>query len=248
VLLHGSETRRPAPHAERYAWSPFGRSENATQTSRLVKATDTVHALLERWDGPVFVSTLDLLDDVPGATWLPVVVGPDLFRPAPPPLQRERPVVVHAPSSPLLKGTGFVEPVLRRLDAEGVIDYRPLAVVPAAFVGDLLRDADVVVDQVVLGNPGVLAAQAMAAGRVVVAHLAEPVRERFPLPVPVAEATPADLEDVLRAVCADRERYAAQAATGVAFARELHDGRRSAAVLAGLVGVPAPDVARFPSL
>jgi hypothetical protein len=106
----------------------------------------------------------------------------------------------------------------------------------------------VVVDQVVLGNPGVLAAQAMAAGRVVVAHLPQLVRERFPLPVPVVEATPADLEAVLRNVCADRARYSEQAASGIEFARTLHDGRRSAAVMAGLMGMPADSVATFPSL
>jgi hypothetical protein len=240
VLLHGSEARRPGPHAQRYPVSPFGRPEYAADADRLTTATGTVHELLARWDGPVFVSTLDLLDDVPDATWLPVVVGPDLFRAAPDVLVRARPVVVHAPSSPMLKGSEWVDPLLERLDAEGLVEYRRMSDLAAAFVGDFIREADVIVDQVVLGNPGVLAAQAMAAGRVVVAHLLPHVRERFPLAPPVVEATPADLEAVIRDIVADRERYRQLAADAAAFARELHDGRRSAAVLAGFLG-QAPD-------
>jgi hypothetical protein len=235
LIFHGSEVRRPGPHAQRYPWSPFADPRHTAATERLVRATDTVHRLLAEFDGPVFVSTLDLLDDVPRATWLPVVVGRDAFRPAPPVLERPRPVFVHAPSSPMLKGSDVVDRVLRDLDSEGVLEYRRLDGVPSAFVGDFLREADVVVDQVVLGNPGVLAAEAMAAGRVVVAHLSDEVRARFPRPVPVVEATPGSLTEVAREICAARERYAETAAEGPAFAADLHSGRRSAQVLETLL-------------
>ena len=42
------------------------------------------------------VSTPDLLLDLPGAVWLPVVVDTELWRPGPPVLEREVPVVLHA--------------------------------------------------------------------------------------------------------------------------------------------------------
>ncbi len=231
LLFHGSEVRRPAPHAEAYDWSPFRDPRHAGPTARMAGITERVHALIEGFDGPVFVSTPDLLDDLPGATWLPVVVGPDFFRPAPPALTGPRPVVVHAPSSPLLKGTAVIDPVLEALDAEGLIEYRRLSTVPSAFVGDFIREADVVADQIVLGNPGVLAAEALAAGRLVVAHVAEHVRARCPLPLPVVEATPPTFEAVMRQICADREAYHETARQGSEFAAQVHSGGLSAGVL-----------------
>jgi hypothetical protein len=231
LVFHGSEVRRPDRHADEYEFSPFRDPAMAAATARLVEATRRVHKLAADFDGPVFVSTLDLLDDVPAATWLPVVVGGDCFRPAPLALRRRRPVVVHAPSSPFLKGTATIDRVLARLDQEGLIEYRRLDAVPSAFVGDFIREADVVVDQIVLGNPGVLATESLAAGRLVVAHVAEHVRRRFPSPPPIVEATPATIEDVLRSVCREPDAFRDTAGQGPDFAERVHSGRLSAAVL-----------------
>jgi hypothetical protein len=232
LVFHGSEARRPERHRSEYAFSPFHLSAHADVTRRMIAATSRVHALLATFEGPIFVSTLDLLDDVPDATWLPVVVGADCFGAAPPALERRRPVVVHAPSNPFLKGTSVIEPVLRRLDGQGLIEYRRLEAVPSSFVTDLVREADVVVDQIVLGNPGVLAAESLAAGRLVIAHIAEHVRARFPVPPPIVEATPATFETVLRSVARDPGSYRETAGRGPAFAERLHSGRLSAAALA----------------
>jgi hypothetical protein len=200
-------------------------------TASLERRTETIHAAMADFDGPMLVSTPDLLDHVPGAVWLPVVVGPASFIPAAPALTGRRPVVAHAPSSSWLKGSEWIDPVLQRMDRDGLLTYRRVQDMPPIMVPALLREVDVVVDQVVLGNPGVLAAQAMAAGRLVLAHLPEPVRRRFPDPPPVVETTPETLEQVLLSVIEDPEHYRQIAAGGVTFARKYHDGRMSARVL-----------------
>ena len=100
-----------------------------------------------------------------------------------------------------------------------------------------LRDADVVVDQVVLGNPGVLAVQALAAGRLVVGHVLPGVRARYATELPIIEADPATLGDVVRALIADQQAAQAISAAGVAFARQHHDGRDSVRVLREFVGL-----------
>ena len=125
----------------------------------------------------------------------------------------------------------MIDPVLEMLDAEGLIEYRSLGAIPSAFVGDFIRDADVVVDQIVLGNPGVLGAEALAAGRLVVAHVADHVRARCPLPLPVVEATPPTFEAVMRAICANPDAYRETAEQGSAFAAQIHSGPLAAQVL-----------------
>ena len=97
---------------------------------------------------------------------------------------------------------------------------------------DFVADADVVVDQIRLGAVGVLAAEAMAAGRLVIGHVHGRVRARLGGEIPVVDATPETFAEVIAAVVDDPGRYAPVAAAGPAWARERHDGRASAAALA----------------
>ena len=231
LVLHGSEARRPREHVALYPMSPFANSGHEDETQARTTQTDNVHALMETLDVTRFVSTPDMLDFVPGAVWLPIVVGPTSFIPGRELFSRPRPVVMHAPSSGPLKGSDHIDPVLEKLDARGVIEYRRLQDIPPSLLPSYLRDTDILVDQVVLGNPGVLAAQAMACGRVVVAHLSGAVRARFGSTVPVVEATPSTLREVILGLVAEEDASRAVGAAGPAFVREHHDGRRSAAVL-----------------
>ncbi|NHC15475.1 hypothetical protein [Motilibacter deserti] len=229
VVCHGSEIRDPRLHGRLYEHAPFG--DEFDDVPRLQEVADRNARILNGFAGPVFVSTPDLLDSLPHAVWLPVTVLEPDFAPGSAVLERDVPVVLHAPSSPRWKGTSAIEPVLARLVAEGLVDYRRLDAVPPAQLPALLREADVVIDHVVVGNYGVLACQALAAGRVVVGHVSDRVRRRVPLPVPIVEATPPTLEAVLRSLLADRAAARAAAAEGPGFVRALHDGRLAASVL-----------------
>ena len=79
------------------------------------------------------------------------------------------------------------------------------------------------------------------AGRVVVGHVMPEVRAAVGRSVPIVEATPDQLEDVVRAIAAERDAARATAAEGVAFASEVHDGRRSAGVLQAVLSVRGAD-------
>lgn len=241
LLFHGSEVRDPAAHASLDAWSPFGDPANDGLTGILAARVGSVRkALLRDLDVVRYVSTLDLVDYVPGAVWLPVVVDRASLAAAPDALQGPIPVVGHAPTSSVLKGSRWIDPVLEKLDSEGVIRYRRFRSLPPAAVPRMLRDVDVLVDQIVLGNPGVLAAQGMAAGRLVVSHLPESVRRRFPEPIPVVEANPSTLEEVMRAIASSPALYAETAAAGRRFARTFHDGRAAAQAFGpGFLDLPA---------
>lgn len=234
VVCHGTDIRRPVHHLGTYPFSPFAADWSDLAAIRL--RVDRNRSILHALDIPVFVSTPDLLDDVPHARWLPVVVQEADLEPAPSPFQRDVPVVLHLPSSPRFKGTAVIDAVGQRLMDEGLVEYRSLRDVRAGSVAELVREADIVVDHVVMGNYGVLACQAMAAGRLTVGHVHDRVRRRVGRPVPVLEATPMTLEAVLRSALADPAAAALQAARGPEFVRDLHDGRASARVLASFLG------------
>lgn len=244
LLWHGTDVRLPSEHAATHPLSPYAGALDAGHVGRLEATARRNRRRLARFDGPTLVSTPDLLADVPEADWCPVVVDVGAWASDVPLLERERPVVVHVPSSVALKGTDLVRDVLLDLDRQGVVEYREAAGLPSAEVRDLYRSADVVLDQFRLGIYGVAACEAMAAGRLVLSHVdasvRATVRARTGLDLPVVE-TPADeVRARLLDVVARREHHRALAARGPAFVAEVHDGRRSAAVLARLSGA-APE-------
>lgn len=236
LLLHGSEIRNPSRHATSTPWSPFS-DPTEELTARLQSQWDVLHPLVTAFEGPVFVSTPDLLDDVPGAHLLPVVVDVEAWATTAPVLEREVPVVLHAPSRASIKGTAHVTAEMEPLAAAGLIEFRLLEGVAPGDMPAAVADADIVLDQFSLGSYGVMAVQALAAGRVVVGHVTDAVRAACPGDLPIVEATPDTLPAVVRRLLDDREAARATAAAGPVYAAQVHGGERSAAVLAEVLGL-----------
>lgn len=235
LIFHGTDIRLPSRHAARSRWSPFHYDMDG-QTKHLETVVSAVHDDLSDIDLPVFVSTPDLLVDLPSAHWLPVVVEPAAWASEAAPFSHNRvPVVAHAPSRASLKGSDLIDPILERLESEGLIHYRRISGVPSAEMPSVYREADIVIDQLTLGIYGVAACEAMAAGRIVVSHVSDQVRDQVRTStgrqLPIVEVNPDTLERTVRDILAAPENYLAVAAAGVEFVQEIHDGRQSAGAL-----------------
>ncbi|MDR1633630.1 MAG: hypothetical protein LBS27_01630 [Bifidobacteriaceae bacterium] len=229
-LVHGTAGREPAGHRSLEPWSPYREPESDFYQAR-ERAVNMLRESLDGLDAPLFVATPDMLEYFDQAHWLPIVARPDDFAPAPPWEPGRRLKVAHAPSSDIMKGSEFVDPALRRLEESGLIEYTSVRGVPPLAVPRLLRQVDVVVDQVVLGNPATLLIQTMAAGRLAVANVSPTTRRRFPEPLPVVQADPSTIAEAIADIAADPQAYQALVQAGPGFARRFHDGRLSAEVL-----------------
>lgn len=228
LVFRGSEIRNPSAHAEREPWSPFRDSEEPL-TAKLQTRAELAQERLQTFDVPRFVTTLDLLDDVPDAQWLPQVLDVHAWSPGPEILTRSRPVVLHAPSrNELMKGSQWVDQACQPLHDAGVIDYQRLRGVPFAEMPDRIRGADIVIDQLALGSYGVLALQAMASQRLVIGHVSDRVRSRLKDPLPVLQAEPPALRSVLEEVLAAREWARSLAPAGRDYVCRHHSGEASA--------------------
>ncbi len=239
LIWHGSDIR----DAQRHAVDELSPYRDAEWSARAELAAQSArHRALAAHSGlPSLVSTPDLLDDVPSAVWLPVVVDMSRWASTLPVLDHEGPLrVVHAPSNALVKGTALIEPILHRLQREGIIDYRRLESTDHASMPARIAEADVVLDQFRLGSYGVAAVEALAAGRIVVGRLHDVVRERVlaavGVEVPIVSSAPRDLESTLRDLASDHEMARSIAERGPAFARAVHDGAMAATVVARVMG------------
>lgn len=230
-LAHGTDVRLPSRHRVASPWSHY--DDPAIYAPRLEAVAARNIAMLERSGRPLFVSTPDLLADLPQAQWCPVVVDPQRWH-AERTTRGDGPLrVAHAPSVGAVKGTELILPVLQRLQDEGVIELELVQGVPSSAMPAVFAHADVVIDQLRIGSYGVAACEAMAAGCIVAGHVSQEIREliaaRTGLELPIVEATPDTIESVLREL-ADADR-AGSHERGREFVRAVHEGRRSAAVL-----------------
>jgi glycosyltransferase involved in cell wall biosynthesis len=183
--------------------------------------------------GARVVGSYDAIRWVPDAVVIPP--GIDLSGiEASPPSDRERPVVLHAPSSRRRKGTEHVVDVCEQLDVELEIveglDHRE------AF--ERYRNADVVVDQLNAGWYGVFAIEAMALGKPVVTFLHDEAvtrtEEAFGLEVPLVRATKETLADALRPLVESPEERWRVGAASRAYVERVHDADAVAARLVDL--------------
>jgi hypothetical protein len=232
-MCHGTDIRSPRTHMRLNRWSPF--FDDPRETRVLQADADSNLAMLDSMGRPIFVSTPDLLIDVPEAHWCPIMVDVERWTGGRPILSRPVPVVAHVPSLGATKGTHVLEPALRRLHDLGKIDYRRASGVPAGMMPGLIGDADIVLDPDLIGSYGVAGCEAMAAGRVVIGHVLpevrRKVRELAMVDLPIVEADPDTFEAMLSDLIASPERMRALAAAGHAYMQAVHSGTMSAAVL-----------------
>ena len=231
MLTHGTDMRLPSRHAEAHADSPF-RATDWPLVPALEAEARRNRALLDEVRVPVFASTPGMLDDVPEARWLPVVVDGERWANGTRPMQRERPLVVHAPTSSMLKGSELIEPIVRELHDRGVIEYRRIE---GVALGRDVRTVAAMPTSCSTSSARATSGSRMrgagrgsdrrgACARVGACHR----RAQTGSVLPIVEADAASLTRVLVELISHRDHARDAAARGPAFVREVHDGTRSA--------------------
>jgi glycosyltransferase involved in cell wall biosynthesis len=173
------------------------------------------------------VGSYDAIRWVPGATVIPPGIDLAAIEP-PPPTDRARPVIVHAPSSREKKGTEHIVTACDGLDA----DLHIVEGLHHEEAFGLYRDADIVVDQLNAGWYGLFAIECMALGKPVVTFLHDDAvhrtEEAFGVEVPLVSVTAETIRERLRVLIADAGERNRIGAASRAYVERVHDVERIA--------------------
>ena len=231
IVFHGSDIRDTLSHAKREPFSPYRHSSPELEQLQIRAAEFRAAGRKAFWSRiPVFVTTPDLLLDMPRARWLPITIDVETFAiagearpcwstPGPP-------MVLFQPSKGWLKSADLVSPILDKLNSEGVIELLEAQPVKHEHMAVKISEADIVIDRFD-GIAGVASIEALAAKRIVIANLANWAYKAAESVPPLVHATPETLESVLREIGAKREKYGNDFDAGLEYAKKWHDGRES---------------------
>lgn len=116
------------------------------------------------------------------------------------------PLIVHAPSKPVVKGTKFIEEAISALKKEGLkFEYKRIENFSHEEAISYYKKADIIVDQILIGATGVLTLEGWALGKPVVVFLREDLFNDFydTNDLPIGNATPETIKPVLKRLIED---------------------------------------------
>jgi hypothetical protein len=224
VEFHGSDIRMPSVERARnphYVWLEGEDDEVATQRMRRWSPITGGHVV--QCDHSLDVFLAPYFDHIH-------VVGHRVdtrrFDPVFPSPTAKVPVVVHSPSDLAVKGTRFVREAIADLQADGMaLEYVEVHGVGQREAQALYRRADLVIDQLCAGSHGVFAAEAMSLGKPVVCYLLPEVADTFPADLPLIDASPETLTDVLASWLTRPADRLERGRASRAYAERVHDVR-----------------------
>ena len=133
---------------------------------------------------------------------------------------RKVPLIIHAPSRAGIKGTDIIKKNLDQLKNDGYkFEYKLIQDLPNNQLLQLLTDTDILCDELFLHGPGMLGAEAMAAGCAVATRCLN----AFPFQPPVCAVTPENLYEKLKLLITDIDYRVALATAGKKFVDEFND-------------------------
>jgi hypothetical protein len=197
-------------------------------------------AAIDKYADVIYSLNPDLLRVLPArAKFLPYAnVDPEEWQiPATQVASGQPPVVLHAPTHQGVKGTRYVLEAVSRLRAENVaFRFQLLEGLPRDEAKTRYLQADVLVDQLLLGWYGGLAVELMALGKPVIGFIRAAdvayVPPALGADIPVIQATPATIYTVLKEwLTVRRHELAAQGRRSRAFVEKWHDPRKIAAMV-----------------
>jgi glycosyltransferase involved in cell wall biosynthesis len=145
------------------------------------------------------------------------------FTPRYPDVKKAKPLVVHAPSDPVIKGTELVNQSVQRLKSVANFDYVQIENMKNEEALGWFQKADIIVDQLLLGIYGTVSIEGMLMGKPVISFVREDLVDKYPAGMPVFNANPNTIDKVLLRLIRDPDLRHEFGKRGRDYAVQHHD-------------------------
>ncbi|HOV21572.1 MAG TPA: glycosyltransferase [bacterium] len=135
-------------------------------------------------DGELFYYIKDYFKKI---FFLPQISDISIFRF--PSLEKKEPVIIHAPSNREFKGTEKIIEVIKELEKKYKFTFKILENIPNEQILNEVLNADIVIDQILIGTYGIFSIEAMGCGKPVICYINENYRKFYPEELPIVSAS-----------------------------------------------------------
>jgi glycosyltransferase involved in cell wall biosynthesis len=150
-------------------------------------------------------------------------------------ISKKRPLIVHSPSALYAKGTNFILPAIEELKKELDFDFVLLHDITRQEVLETIKNADIVIDQLVIGGYGMAAVEGMAHGKPVLSYIMPAVFEAgIPVDCPIINTNRDNLKENLKKLIQDSQLRHETGKKSRAYVEHFHDADKIAQQLAGI--------------
>lgn len=131
--------------------------------------------------------------------------------------------ILHAPSDDGIKGTNYVLKAINDLKDSGIeFDFELLKNKSHSETITSIKNADILIDQMVTGWYGLISIEAMALGKTTVCYLRDELYNYLP-DNPIINLNPDNLAEGLKKLILEKEKLSEYGKKGRAFAEKYHD-------------------------
>jgi glycosyltransferase involved in cell wall biosynthesis len=176
-----------------------------------------------------FVSTPDLLKFCKKAIWIPNPINLEKFKNFSKKKKLNSTItIVHAPSKRKIKGTKYILQAIKKLKLEGeVFNFRLVENLTHAEALKVYSDADIILDQLIIGWYGLFSVEGMALKKCICVYIREDLKSFIPNS-PLINVNKANLYFTLKELLKDSKRISESGEKGFDFVVQRHDSEKIA--------------------
>lgn len=184
----------------------------------------------------IFVSTPDLLKDVPNATWLPNPIFAEDY----PKKQTEGMIIAHAPTNPEIKGTSFIQNVMPNINKKfPTVTLDLITNVPYKEAIQRYSKATIMIDQLLVGWYGMVSLEAMAMKIPVICYIKPELEDYLGIITPLKITDINMLEPDLTNLLQDEKSRNEIAEEGYKYVTWIHNPKRIQFIINQTLGLYA---------
>lgn len=140
--------------------------------------------------------------------------------------KKRKPLIVHAPTSPEIKGTMYILKAIEELKLKYDFEFKLVQGLSHEEAKRIYADADLIIDQILIGQYGLFAVETMAMGKPVIAYISDFMKQKHSNDLPIISANPDNIKDKIEMVIKDKEMRIELGSKGRNYVEKHHDMNR----------------------
>ena len=140
--------------------------------------------------------------------------------------KKKKLLLVHAPTSPEIKGSQYIINAVEKLRPHYNIEFKLIQGMSHEEAKQWYQQADLIVDEILCGAYGLLAIECMSMGKPVISWIPDYMKEHYPAELPLLSANPDTISQVIKNALDNRDALPEIGRRGRAYVEKYHDVNR----------------------